>query len=398
MLETVRQYGEAKTAGDVLRQARDAHARYYLGLAELAVPEFFSARQLEWRERLDADAENLRVAFLTMLEGPDPELPLRFGAALSHFWTSRGLYGSEIDLIERALDRMDASVPSRARGEALAAAGFLFFRRGDTASATVRLEEALRIARELGSASIAADALRTMAWVADRRGDEMEAQLLATAAVEESAASGVIHLIARAHDVRGAANQRSDPDRSQADYYDAIRYCVAAGDAMGRASVLNNLAILELERGRHERARAYFAEALAAAESVRDTALVPFLEYGAALAASLEDDDASAEPAFLKALDAARRTGQRSLVAYALLGIGLTRARNGRGEQAATLLGVSAALFDELGEKPEPTEEGLRQQALASLKVELGDTLELRLQEGGRLPVDQAVRLATAGL
>jgi predicted ATPase/DNA-binding SARP family transcriptional activator len=399
MLETVREYAAGKPADGDQQTARAAHARHFLGLVELAAPHFSGSDQLHWRVRLERDEDNLRTAFAALIAAlGEGEAALRFGAAVSKFWNSRGTYGDEVDLLEAALGRPDASAPTAARGAALAAAGYLMFRRGETARAQQHLDEASRIATDLGSASLRADALRTMAWVADRRGDHAAAASLANDAFEAAKESGESHLIARAFDVRAAACQHTDPARARADYAEALRYCRASGDGLGQASALNNLAVLELEQGRHQAARSHFRQALTIAEGVRDAALVPFLEYGVGLAATLDDDQRDAEQAFLGAMHAARLTGQRSLVAYCLLGLAVVRAADGRTTQAAALLGASSALFDELGEAPERIEAELRERVLAELRESLGDACDEALADGRLLTGAQLAELARRGL
>jgi tetratricopeptide (TPR) repeat protein len=260
------------------------------------------------------------------------------------------------------------------------------------------LDEALRIGRHLGSPALVADSLRTAAWVADRRGDRRAAAALASEAVEAAEASGEAHLLARAYDVRAAASQNEDPEAARADYAEALRYCRASGDGLGQASALNNLAVLDLEQGDNLAARQRFSEALAIAGDVRDAALVPFLEYGVGLAACLAGDHRTAEPAFVSALLAARRTGQRSLVAYGLLGMCAVLTAGGRAAEAAVLLGASSALFEEHGEQPERIETGLRERVVASLRGELGAGLDEVIEDGRRLPGAEVLRLATEGL
>ena len=395
MLETVREYAAGKLSQPELQSARRAHALHFLQLAEVARPHFSGARQLEWRARLESDHDNLRSAFTTLIGAPDmPEEALRYGAAMSRFWNSRGFYGDEVDLLQTALERRDATPETPARGAALAAAGYLMFRRGETALAQRYLEEALGIAQKLGRPALMADALRTMAWVADRRGEHGSAAVLAGQAVDAAEVSGETHLLARAYEVRAATSQLEDPVAARADYAESLRYCRAAMDSLGQASALNNLAILDLEQGDHGAARQRFSEALSLAEAVRDAALLPFLEYGVGLATCLGGDRRAAERGFVGALNAARRTGQRSLVAYALLGISAVFTSTGRESDAAILLGASSALFDELGEQPERIETALSEDVLTGLQAALGDRLDELLEDGRRLPLTGVLHLA----
>src|SRR5580658_8204734 len=396
MLETVREYAVARLTIEEQRTTRDAHARHFLHLIESAAPHFSGSGRLAWRDRLQPDEENLRAAFASLLAAGDAEEVLRFGTAISKHWNSRGIYGDDMELLEAALERADCSDATAARGRALAAAGYLHFRRGETAKAQVRLDEAATIARAIGSPSLMADVLRTMAWVAERQGDHDAAADLAGRAVGEALASGDTNLIARALDVRGAASQHRDPDQARSYYAEALRYCHAVGDALGRAGVLNNLAVLELEQGDHRAARAYFIEALTLADEVREAALAPFLAYGVGLAAALDNDYTAAYSAFVNAMHEARRTGQKSLLAYAVLGIAVVRCSVGRDHDAATLLGASVALFDELGEQPERVEAALRERVLASLSATLGDRLGEVVAAGRSLALAEVLRLATS--
>ncbi len=395
MLETVRDYAAGKLDDAEARSARSAHALHFLDLVEAAAPHFPGPDQLAWRERLERDEDNLRAAFATLVSsGDDAEPAHRFGAAVSRYWNCRGYYGDEVVLLETALHRRRQGPPTAALGAALAAAGYLMFRRGETGPAQHYLGEAMTIARAQSSPALEADALRTLAWVADRRGDGEEAASLAEAAFEAARASGESHLIARAYDVRAATCQNVDPGKARSDYRQALRYCRASGDGLGQASALNNLGVLELEQGDHPAARSHFKQALDLAEAVRDAALVPFLEYGLGLAAFLDDDLGAAEGAFISALPAATRTGQRSLVAYSLLGLAHVRSAAGRREEAARLLGASSALFEQLGEQPERTEAALRDRLLADLAGSLGEALESALDDGRLLPAAETLRLA----
>lgn len=399
MLETVRAYAARKLVESEEVSARSAHAGHFLQLVEVSAPHFSGALQVEWRERLEADDDNLRLAFANLIVAPgQSEEALRFAAAVSRFWNSRGLYGNEVDLIEAALDRPDGVTCVRERGPALAAAGYLMFRRGSSGRAQQYLKEALGIAEEIGSAALRADALRTLAWVADRRGDRESAAELAEEAVEAAEESGEVHLIARAYDVRAAAFQQRDPARARKDYGEALRQCRASGDGLGQASALNNLAILDMEQGDIQAARRRLDEALLIAEGVKDAALVPFLEYGVGLAAILDDDTAAAEAAFVASLRSARLTGQRSLVAYAILGIAAVWAASGRQRPAAVLLGASSALFDELGERPESIESTLRNRVTADLRGVLGDSFDEADDEGRALSALEVAQLVTDGL
>jgi predicted ATPase/DNA-binding SARP family transcriptional activator len=394
MLDSIREYAfERLDPGDA-QSVRAAHARHFGDLVIEAAPHFAAAGQMEWRGRLEADDENLRLALATLLDHGDPEYLLQVAAAITRYWNCRGSYGDEMALLESALDRPDASEPTRARAEALAAAGFMLFRRGGTARAQQRLAEALMLGRRFDSARVCADALRSLAWVEDRRGEPDAAAKYAEEAVEEALLSHDTYLISRAYDVRAATRQGTDPAGARADYAEALAYCAAAGDALGRASTLNNLAILELEQGDLDRAREHYRLALTVVDEHGDTGARPFIHYGLGLSALLDDDFPVARVAFGRALPEARHTGQKSLEAYCLLGLASAGALSTPDETAARLLGASSALFDRLDERPEPTEMELWDRTRAALRDHLGAAFDPAFEVGRSAPAAEVIRLA----
>ncbi|EPH42085.1 BTAD domain-containing putative transcriptional regulator [Streptomyces aurantiacus] len=98
MLETIRAFCARRLAeaGDADR-LRDAHAAYFLRLAERGAPLLHGAEQLPWLDRLAADHGNLDAA-LRHLARTDPRAGLRMLAALSWYWRLRGHYGERASL------------------------------------------------------------------------------------------------------------------------------------------------------------------------------------------------------------------------------------------------------------------------------------------------------------
>ena len=91
MLETIRQYAREQlmTMGEA-EAARHAHAAWCLTLAEEAEIAVSGPDQAAWLDRLEEEHANVRAALARGLEGTDPEISLRLGAALWRFWEVRG--------------------------------------------------------------------------------------------------------------------------------------------------------------------------------------------------------------------------------------------------------------------------------------------------------------------
>jgi len=91
MLETIREYGqELLASGGEATDAREAHADYFLQLAEEAVPALDGPLLTSWLDRLEQEHDNLRAALHWFLEAGLPAMALRLGSALERFWVVRG--------------------------------------------------------------------------------------------------------------------------------------------------------------------------------------------------------------------------------------------------------------------------------------------------------------------
>src|SRR6266480_3096429 len=153
MLATIREYGlEALAACGELERARNAHAAYYLALAERAAPALVGAEQGSWAEQLERDHENIRAALQWLLDHHEIEKTLCLTTALQQFWLHRGYLSEGRRFLERALDagRLEhASISSQVEASALYAAGYLAYWQNDPGQVMVLLEESERLSRHL---------------------------------------------------------------------------------------------------------------------------------------------------------------------------------------------------------------------------------------------------------
>jgi len=129
MLETIREFGlEALARSGELEATRQAHAVYYLQLAEAAWPELFGPQQDVWFHRLEQEHDNLRAGLNCLLERGEAreriEMALRLGVALGHFWWVRSHTHEGWVFLERALAKSEG-VSVSVRAAALDSAGSL---------------------------------------------------------------------------------------------------------------------------------------------------------------------------------------------------------------------------------------------------------------------------------
>jgi predicted ATPase len=148
MLETIHEFAREKLeqSGEA-QELRRLHAEYFLTLAEEGEPELKGPRQHEWLERLEAEHDNLRTAFFSLLEGEDLELGLRLAGALRRFWHVRGYLDEGRRWLEQALAK-DSWASASARAKALDAVGGLAHDQGDIHGAEAAAQEGLKLSAQ----------------------------------------------------------------------------------------------------------------------------------------------------------------------------------------------------------------------------------------------------------
>jgi predicted ATPase/DNA-binding SARP family transcriptional activator/tetratricopeptide (TPR) repeat protein len=104
MLETIREFAAEQLAARAeVRALRDAHARYFLELAELAEPQLRGPEQLIWLTRLTAERDNLLAGLRHAADVGDAATGLRIGAALAWYWTLLGRHDEAANWLKQAL-------------------------------------------------------------------------------------------------------------------------------------------------------------------------------------------------------------------------------------------------------------------------------------------------------
>ncbi|HEX6483862.1 MAG TPA: LuxR C-terminal-related transcriptional regulator [Ktedonobacteraceae bacterium] len=171
MLETIREYGrevlEASREAEITHQA---HAVYYLALAEAAEQTWNGPQQAVWFARLEHEHDNLRAAMNWLLEQREAEMALRLGTALWWFWYAQAYLYEGWDVLERALESSEGvAVPLRAR--ALWAAGSLAASLGHMERGEALCQESLALFRGIGDTPGMGDATFHLAHIAFARWD-----------------------------------------------------------------------------------------------------------------------------------------------------------------------------------------------------------------------------------
>ncbi|MFE0077309.1 BTAD domain-containing putative transcriptional regulator [Nonomuraea sp. NPDC059023] len=115
MLETIREFAlERLVAGGGAEAARDAHAAYFLRLAEIAEPHLRGGAQREWINRLIGEHDNLLAALHHAAAREDADTAVRLAAALGQFWMTWGNNSDSVGWLKTAL-AVPGPAPVRAR-------------------------------------------------------------------------------------------------------------------------------------------------------------------------------------------------------------------------------------------------------------------------------------------
>src|SRR5205807_1934005 len=182
MLETLREYGqeclEMSGEAEVWQQA---HAHYYLAIAEQAEPHLKGPQQMMWLRRLEQEQGNLRAALEWFIELGEAEYALHLCGALWWFWYMRGYWSEGQQWLRATLELPQALERTLARAQAIRGAGVLLS--FESEAARFLLEESVAICRDLEDEKELADSLTYLGECIYEQ-DVMTARLL----LEESVA------------------------------------------------------------------------------------------------------------------------------------------------------------------------------------------------------------------
>ena len=149
MLETIREFGLDCLAMSGEREfVQEAHAAYFLRLAEMAEPELRGPQQATWFDRLEREHNNFRSALHFLLEQDKEEFALRLGSALYWFWFVRDHAREGWTFLEKALARSVGNTGA-VRAKAYCAAGNLAGIVGNVDRAEFLCKQSLALFQEI---------------------------------------------------------------------------------------------------------------------------------------------------------------------------------------------------------------------------------------------------------
>jgi predicted ATPase/class 3 adenylate cyclase len=296
MLETIREYalerlGEQPDAPSIRRR----HARFFLELAGRGEPHLLGPEQKLWLDRFERDHDNFRAALKWSLEEGEIPAGQEAAGALWRFWHQRGHLAEGRRKLEHLLHAPGGSEPTPERLKALVGAGGLAYWQNDYPATERFYSEALQIARELDDPRAIAEGLFNLSYVDRIKGDEEEGTAKLRTVYDMAASIGDRQLAADSLRLLGSRELREgrleeglpmveealdtyrelgnlfatadsltglgsfyreigDLDAAAAAQREALVMFVEVRNPTGISMALEEMAIIEASRGRHERA------------------------------------------------------------------------------------------------------------------------------------------------
>ncbi len=445
MLETLREFGlECLHTHGELSTVRQAHALYYLALAEEAEPHLAGPEQVRWFDRLSREQENLRAVLQHTMAGGEQEveLALRLGTALSWFWYVRGYASDGYHWLKwvQAERRGSVTVRTRAARALNQAARLAIWRdeyelaqilsgeslslyqevrdiqgmawalywlgdatqdKSDYATAHVRYEEALTLFRQVGDQEGSAYTLAALAYGVTNQGNFRRARVLA----EESLAlfrargdkQGILYALVRL--VRCLYLSQIDLNDALALAQECLTLSKEVGYKQGLAAALSYLGLLALRRGDEDTARSNLEEALRLRKELASPWGIARGMYYLANLSMVQHDYATARTSYEECLLRSNAIGDKEFLASCMEGLATAvveqRGENGPGSEsvwAARLWGAAERLREAIGAPIPPVHRATYEQALFRAHHWMSEqTFRAAWEEGRSMLPEQAL-------
>jgi predicted ATPase/DNA-binding CsgD family transcriptional regulator len=454
MLATIREYGlEVLASSGEMESTRQAHAHYYLALAEQAELELGGPQQAVWLDRLEREHDNLRGALQWSLEQGETqssmEMAMRLGGALRLFWWGRGHWSEGRIFLERALAASEG-IEAPVRAKALFAAGNLAFIQSDYDRAEPLCQESLALYRELEDQPGIAFSLSLLGSVAWTQGNMVVARNLTEEALEIARQVDALEVAAGSLFILGlVSSSQGEYARAYALFEEGLAIQRALGDKRGIAHSLSQLAqvlfvsqadparvsplleeCLEVSRevGYKEGIAAYYCVSgqlalsqgdLVLAHSLAERSVMQYKGMGhrhgtanslalLGKVLALEGDYAAAQKPFEESLAISCELSERWVAAVCLVELGEVVAAQRQLAWAAQLWGAAEALRDAFGVPIPLVQRADYERSVSAARVHLGErafaaawaqgrsmTPEQALAANGQKPIPRSTTTAS---
>lgn len=349
MLETTREYGQERLmAAGEYTAVRRRHRDWYAGLVEQFKAEWLGPDQETWVSRLRQEHSNLRVALDFCVTEPGEAVTGLRMATIDHYWTIRGFHTEARHWLDQALAA--APEPTRERASALRLGGWQSILQGGGKVGMSLLTEAAELAERIGFEA-------ESAWVTHVRGM--------------------------------AALFTGDLEKAEVLLSDAVLRHRAVQEADGEHFALFMLGLTLGAKGERERGLALLEKSVALSSQYGESYWRAWSLWGVSYVEVLRDKLERADDAVKEALRIHGRMDSRHGIAFMIDTLAWVNERQGRHIRAATLFGIAAAVWHEIGASADNYDffAPYHQEHAARVRAAIGDDrYEAAFHRGYQLP------------
>ena len=397
MLETIREYAlERLRASGETEAVRQAHAAYFLRLAETAEPHLEGVQQVEWLDRLERDLDNLRAAIQWPIQSGDVESGLRLAVALHRFWNVRAYFAEGIASLRAARETAEAhDVWPALRARALQSEGRLAYQVGDHHAAHRLLGDSLALFRHLNDPRGTAEVLEQMGDMARYHSDEAEALALQEASV------ALFRQLEDKHDAARALRRRGQMAWREGALPEAVSLLEASlilwtelQDKAEMAYTARSLGFVLLYSEDYEQARLRLEQGWRLAEEISDKQAIAHSLRAMGLLAWAQHDYTDANKKHKHSLALWWTMGTYRPITYTLAGMAGIAAEQRQLARAVRLLAASETTREEIGVRQDAKSREF-ESAMAALRGQLDeDEFASLWAEGAAMTLEEAVAYA----
>ena len=291
LLETVRQYALERLAeGGAEAKSRDRHLEFYVALAQRTGSELVGPQQDAWHQRLDAERDNILLAFSHARHAPGGGAAGLAMVCGFNQWFGWGLVETWNPVVLETLAHPDAQQETVARCRALYVGAQVTYLTGRHDESIALAKSSVRIARACGDPHVLAEALFRLGYVTiavDSGADAREHFVEGLALARQASASALIAL--HSSGLGELCSQQGQLELAETHFLEALRANPGdpPGDTLG---TLANLARNAIALRAEAKAVQYLRKAVATG-AARDSVLTidPVLVCCAGLAALREE-------------------------------------------------------------------------------------------------------------
>ena len=405
LLETIRQYALDRLAISGEAPAlRDRHLAYFLNLAVEAIPQLRGRGVIEWLERLDGEADNLRSALEWAFE-TESEAAIRLAVALNWYWRWRPAGSESLDFLARASNLARGLPPPAPDGvrerkillsRVLSAEAFHIAVWSGGNRAIGQAEEAFALARQVDDPETWSGALGALSIGYSFAGNVDRVPELLGEVIEHLkkledwwTLSFVEGRFALWHWATG------DPESAEQHLANGTEFANRTGNFVAIAFATLSRGRLAGFVGRLDEARQWLAQAIDAYQRLGDRTLALVARSDLAHAVRVGGDVGEAEALYRETLHDWRYLGNRGAIANQLECLGYLALAKREYDRAATLLGAAEIIREKANADRLWYEIHEYEAATSALRSAMEPVaLEMAWSRGQSMTIDEATNFA----